>query len=77
MNQNESIIIDPYIEGGNVIYPIFQLSIQPGIIIGIHTDVSKIHTLTQWFSKQSNTYTHFRENALYERLTVREYINFA
>jgi len=27
-------------------------------------------------AKQSNTYTHFRENALYERLTVREYINF-
>lgn len=76
MNQNESIIIDPYIEGGNVIYPNFHLSMQPGIIIGIHTDVSKIHTLTQWFSKQSNTYTHFRENALYERLTVREYINF-
>lgn len=76
MNQNESIIIDPYIEGGNVIYPNFHLSMQPGIIIGIYTDVSKIHTLTQWFTKQRNTYTHFRENALYERLTVREYINF-
>ncbi|MFF2797372.1 LytTR family transcriptional regulator DNA-binding domain-containing protein [Lysinibacillus xylanilyticus] len=76
MHQNDSIIIDPYIEGGNVIYPNFHLSMQPGIIIGIHTDVSKIHTLIQWFSKQSNTYTHFRENALYERLTVREYIKF-
>lgn len=76
MDQNESIIIDPYIEGGNVIYPNFHLSMQPGIIIGIYTDVSKIHTLIQWFAKQSNTYTHFREHALYERLTVREYINF-
>ncbi|QPQ32726.1 LytTR family transcriptional regulator DNA-binding domain-containing protein [Lysinibacillus sp. JNUCC-51] len=76
MHQNESIIIDPYIEGGNVIYPNFHLSMQPGIIIGIYTDVSKIHTLMQWFTKQNNTYTHFRENALYERLTVREYINF-
>jgi len=53
MNQNESMIIDPYIEGGNVIYPNFHLSMQPGIIIGIYTDVSKIHTLIQWFAKRS------------------------
>ncbi|WP_374964110.1 LytTR family transcriptional regulator DNA-binding domain-containing protein [Lysinibacillus sp. RS5] len=76
MDQNENMIIEPYIEGGNVIYPSFHLSLQTGIIIGIYTDVSKINTLMKWFMKQGNTYTHLRESALYERLTVREYIQF-
>lgn len=74
--QNEEIIIDPYIEGGNVIYPSFRLSLQSDSIIGIYTDVSKIHTLMNWFMKHNETFTHFRECALYERLTVREYIRF-
>jgi len=76
VDQNEKVMIDPYIEGGNVIYPSFQLSLQSGNITGIYTDVSKIHTLMHWFVKQKNTFTYFRESALYERLTVREYIKF-
>ena len=76
MEQNIDILVDPYIEGGNVIYPSIHLSLQPGMILGIYTDVSKIHTLMQWFMKQEDTFTHFRENVLYERLTVREYIRF-
>ncbi|MGG2084228.1 LytTR family transcriptional regulator DNA-binding domain-containing protein [Lysinibacillus pakistanensis] len=76
MKQNEEIIIDPYIEGGNVIYPSFRFSLQSESIIGIYTDVSKIHTLMNWFMKHNEAFTHFRECALYERLTVREYIRF-
>ncbi|MGE7111837.1 LytTR family transcriptional regulator DNA-binding domain-containing protein [Lysinibacillus sp. NPDC047702] len=76
MKQNEEIIIDPYIEGGNVIYPSLRLSLQSDSIIGIYTDVSKIHTLMNWFVKHHEAFTHFRESALYERLTVREYIRF-
>ena len=76
MERNINIDVDPYIEGGNVIYPSFHLSLQPGTIIGIYTDVSKIHTLMQWFMKQKNTFTYFRESALYERLTVREHLQF-
>lgn len=76
MKQNEEIMIDPYIEGGNVIYPSFQLSLQSDSIIGIYTDVSKIHTLMNWFMKHNEAFTHFRECALYERLTVQEYIRF-
>ena len=30
----------------------------------------------QWFMKQNDTSTYFRESALYERLTAREYIQF-
>ncbi|MFS0818044.1 LytTR family transcriptional regulator DNA-binding domain-containing protein [Lysinibacillus sp. 1P01SD] len=76
MERNINIDVDPYIEGGNVIYPSFHLSLQPGTIIGIYTDVSKIHTLMQWFMKQKNTFTYFRESALYERLTVLEHLQF-
>lgn len=76
MERNIVIDVDPYIEGGNVIYPSFHLSLQPGTIVGIYTDVSKIHTLMQWFMKQENTFTYFRESALYERLTVREHLQF-
>ncbi|MBX8942337.1 MULTISPECIES: LytTR family transcriptional regulator DNA-binding domain-containing protein [Lysinibacillus] len=76
MEQNIDIQVDPYIEAGNVIYPSFHLSLQSGMIIGIYTDVSKIHTLMQWFMKRDDTYTSFRESALYERLTAREYIQF-
>ncbi|WP_155592573.1 LytTR family transcriptional regulator DNA-binding domain-containing protein [Lysinibacillus cavernae] len=76
MKQNIDILVDPYIEVGNVIYPNFHLSLQPGTIIGIYTDVSKIHTLMHWFMKREDTFTYFRENALYERLTVRENIQF-
>lgn len=76
MERNINIHIDPYIEGGNVIYPSFHLSLQPGSVIGIYTDVSKIHTLMQWFMKQKDTFTYFRESALYERLTVREHLQF-
>ncbi|WP_445479119.1 LytTR family transcriptional regulator DNA-binding domain-containing protein [Lysinibacillus irui] len=76
MERNINIDVDPYIEGGNVIYPSFHLSLQPGTIIGIYTDVSKIHTLMQWFMKQKDTFTYFRESALYERLTVREHLQF-
>lgn len=76
MNQPNSLVIDPYIESGNVIYPSFQLPFQAGAIIGIYTDVAKIHTLLQWFTKQQNTYTQEREHALYERLKVTEYIHF-
>lgn len=76
MEQNIDIQVDPYIEAGNVIYPSFHLSLQPGTIIGIYTDVSKIHTLMQWFMKRDDTYTSFRESSLYERLTAREYIQF-
>ena len=59
MEQNIDIQVDPYIEAGNVIYPSFHLSLQPGMIIGIYTDVSKIHTLMQWFMKRDDTYTFF------------------
>ncbi|KUF35012.1 MULTISPECIES: LytTR family transcriptional regulator DNA-binding domain-containing protein [unclassified Lysinibacillus] len=76
MEQNIDIQVEPYIEAGNVIYPSFQLSLQPGTIIGIYTDISKIHTLMRWFMNRHDTYTHFRESALYERLTAREYIQF-
>ncbi|KOS66370.1 ABC transporter ATP-binding protein [Lysinibacillus contaminans] len=76
MNQPNFLTIDPYIESGNVIYPSFQLPFQTGAIIGIYTDVAKIHTLLQWFTKQPDTYTQVRENALYERLKVTEYIHF-
>ncbi len=76
MQRNINIDVDPYIEGGNVIYPSFHLSLQPGTIIGIYTDVSKIHTLMLWFMKQKDTFTYFRESALYERLTVREHLQF-
>jgi len=76
MEQHLDILVHPYIEGGNVIYPSFPISLQPGMIIGIYTDVSKIHTLTQWFMKRDHTFTYFRESALYERLTVREHIRF-
>lgn len=76
MERNINIDVDPYIEGGNVIYPSFHLSLQPGTIIGIYTDVSKIHTLMQWFMKQKDTFTYFRESALYERLTVCEHLQF-
>ena len=53
-----------------------SIFLQPGTIIGIYTDVSKIHTLMQWFMKRDDTYTSFRESSLYERLTAREYIQF-
>ncbi|WP_025115575.1 LytTR family transcriptional regulator DNA-binding domain-containing protein [Lysinibacillus fusiformis] len=76
MEQHIDILVDPYIEGGNVIYPSFPISIQPGMIIGIYTDVSKTQTLMQWFMKRDQTFTYFRESALYERLTVREHIRF-
>ncbi|WP_107924981.1 LytTR family transcriptional regulator DNA-binding domain-containing protein [Lysinibacillus parviboronicapiens] len=77
MNQQLLLEIDPYTESGNVIYPSFQLPLHAGAIIGIYTDVTKINTLMQWFSRQQKTYTHVRENALYERLTVGEYIHFS
>ncbi|MFJ7370999.1 LytTR family transcriptional regulator DNA-binding domain-containing protein [Lysinibacillus sp. NPDC098008] len=76
MAENIKILVDPYIEGGNVIYSSFHLSLQIGAIIGIYTDVSKIHTLMHWFLKRQDTFTSFRESALYERLTVYEYIQF-
>lgn len=76
MNQSKFLTIDPYIESGNVIYPNFQLPFETGSIIGIYTDVAKIHTLLKWFMKQPDTYTQLRQNALYERLKVIEYIQF-
>lgn len=76
MNQPNFLTIAPYIESGNVIYPSFQLPFQTGAIIGIYTDVAKIHTLLNWFMKQPDTYTQVRENALYERLKVIEYFHF-
>lgn len=77
LNQQQLLEIDPYTESGNVIYPSFQLPLQAGAIVGIYTDVTKINTLTQWFTNRDNTYTHVRESALYERLTVSEYIQFS
>ncbi|MFJ7668725.1 LytTR family transcriptional regulator DNA-binding domain-containing protein [Lysinibacillus sp. NPDC097195] len=76
MTQIEKIVIEPYSEAGNIIYPSFQLPLQSASIIGIYTDVAKIQPLMQWFLKQPNSYSHVRENALYERLTVMEYIQF-
>lgn len=76
MNQNKYIEIEPYIESGNIIYPSFQFPLQPDCIIGIYTDVAKIQPLMEWFLKQPNCYTCLRESALYERLTVMEYIQF-
>lgn len=76
MNQNKYIEIEPYIESGNIIYPSFQFPLQPDCIIGIYTDVAKIKPLMDWFLKQPNSYTCMRESALYERLTVMEYIQF-
>ncbi len=77
MNQQQLLEIDPYTESGNVIYPSFQLPLHSGAIIGIYTDVTKIKTLMHWFTKQGDTYTHVRESALYERLTVSEYLLFS
>lgn len=77
LNPQSFLIIDPYIEAGNVIYPSFQLPIHQGAVTGIYTDVTKIYTLIQWFEKQTTTYTLSRESALYERLTVNEYIQFS
>lgn len=77
MTQCKHIVIEPYSEAGNIIYPSFQLPLQSASIMGIYTDVAKIQPLMQWFLKQPNTYSHVRENALYERLTVLEYIQFS
>ncbi len=77
LNQQQLLEIDPYTESGNVIFPSFQLPLHIGTIVGIHTDVTKINTLMHWFTKQEKTYTHIREGALYERLTVDEYIHFS
>ncbi|MEG0258312.1 MAG: LytTR family transcriptional regulator DNA-binding domain-containing protein [Lysinibacillus sp.] len=76
MQQNEMIMVEPYFESGNIIYPGFQLQFKQGTIIGIYTDVSKINYLMQWFSQQPNTYTLFRDGGLYERLSVEEFIHF-
>lgn len=76
LNQYKCLTIDPYIESGNVIYPSFQLPFQTGTIIGLYTDVAKIQPLLKWFMKQPDTYTQVRQNALYERLKVIEYIHF-
>ena len=76
MNQQKHLAIDPHFESGNVIYPSFQLPFHSGAVIGIYTDVAKIDTLLQWFMKQQDTYTQVRDNGLYERLKVVEYIHF-
>lgn len=68
--------IESYSAAGNVIFPSVELTIQKDTIIGIHTDYAKINHLLAQFQLQQFTYIHYREEGLYEKLKLKEYLLF-
>ncbi len=71
-----AITINSYSVAGNVICPAIHINLQKDIIFGIQTDVAKINHLIKQFQIQPDTYIHYREDGMYERLTVKEYLSF-
>lgn len=74
---NHDIIdIPAYVEAGNIICPNLSIHYSPSSIIGIYTDQAKIQYLLRALAKRPNIYTHLKDEQLYERLTVKEYVTF-
>jgi len=73
---NKNFHIETFQEAGEVILPAFNIPYIAGKVIGIYTDLTKAHHLLKAFSAYKNIDIHLKEDALYERLTVKEHIKF-
>lgn len=76
MNSNLAITIDAFAVEGNIISPSIEMNLEKGSIIGIYSDVAKLNFLSKQFVSNPLIHTELRNNGLYNRLTVYEYINF-
>lgn len=76
MERNLTLTIDAFTVEGNIICPSFVILLEERSIVGIYSDVAKINYLTEQFATHSDIYIQFREDGLYERLTVKEYLNY-
>ena len=70
------IELAPYIEAGNIICPTLLIPYKENNIIGICTDRAKIQHLLNGLRKFQHTYVHLKDDHLYKRLKVHEYVNF-
>ena len=70
------IELAPYIEAGNIICPKLLILYKDSYIIGIHTDRAKMQHLLNGLRKIQYTYVHLKDDRLYERLKVHEYVHF-
>src|SRR5690625_7119524 len=75
MTHNE-FHIEAFQEDGELILPVFNIPYTVGKVISIYTDLTKAHHLLKAFSAYKHIDIHLKEDALYERLTVKEHIKF-
>ncbi|QCR34040.1 LytTR family transcriptional regulator DNA-binding domain-containing protein [Lysinibacillus sp. SGAir0095] len=76
MNSNLALTIDAFAIEGNVISPSIEMQLEKGSIIGIYSDVAKLNYLKKQFASNPQIHIEHRDNGLYNRLSVHEYINF-
>ncbi|KGR75564.1 LytTR family transcriptional regulator DNA-binding domain-containing protein [Ureibacillus sinduriensis] len=76
MNSKLAITIDSFTVEGNIISPSIEMYFEKGSISGIYSDVAKLNFLASQFALNPLIHTELRNNGIYNRLTVNEYINF-
>ncbi len=76
MNSTHAITIDAFAIEGNVISPRIEMRIDKESIIGIYSDVAKLNYLSKQLTSNPKIHIELRDNGIYSRLTVLEYINF-
>lgn len=61
---------------GQLLFPNFEFDTQQIKIIGIQTNVQRKQFLTQYLQEMPNVYLQLSQDGIYERLTVKEYLQF-
>lgn len=76
MNSKLAITIDSFAVEGNIISPSIEMQFEKGSIIGIYSDVAKLNFLVSQFTSNPLIHTELKNNGLYNRLTVNDYVRF-
>lgn len=63
-------------DAGETILPAFELPFKAGKIIGIYAEPTKVNHLLNAFSKLDGVDVYFKEDQLYERLTIKQHFKF-
>lgn len=61
---------------GQLLFSEFEFNTHTYKIIGIQTNVQRKHAILQQLKNQSDVYTLLANDGIYERLTVKEYLQF-
>lgn len=68
--------IDAYQKAGELLLPAFELPLEKGKIIGLYIDPAKSSYLLKVYSTFQKIDLYRKEDALYDRLTVKQLIHF-